>query len=260
MGAPKAQLRVAAVRLVDRAVAVLRDAGCAEVIAVTRRGVRVPGARVVVNVDPDRGLRSSLQLAIGAADGACDALAVLLVDLPGVPAEAARTVIDAWRPGRISVATYSGRRGHPTVMAPELWRAAVAGAGADAGARAFLAARADLVDDVPVDGDPLDLDTPADLDRWRTRAATVRLEALVQGRVQGVGFRYWARDRARELQLCGTATNLPDGRVAIVAEGPRDSCDALLAALSGADTPGAVAEIMATWSAPEAEPHGFRVR
>ncbi|MGB8963751.1 MAG: acylphosphatase, partial [Pseudonocardiaceae bacterium] len=52
----------------------------------------------------------------------------------------------------------------------------------------------------------------------------VRMTAWVQGRVQGVGFRWWTRCRARELGLVGHAANLSDGRVEIVAEGPRDAC------------------------------------
>lgn len=55
-----------------------------------------------------------------------------------------------------------------------------------------------------------------------------RLTAWVAGRVQGVGFRWWTRSRALELGLAGTATNLPDGRVEVVAEGPRSACEALL--------------------------------
>ena len=41
----------------------------------------------------------------------------------------------------------------------------------------------------------------------------------VSGRVQGVGFRWWAYSVARELGLAGHATNLPDGRVEISAQG-----------------------------------------
>ena len=47
----------------------------------------------------------------------------------------------------------------------------------------------------------------------------VRLTAWVHGRVQGVGFRWWARSQALKLGLRGSATNLPDGRVEVVAEG-----------------------------------------
>jgi molybdenum cofactor cytidylyltransferase/nicotine blue oxidoreductase len=51
-------------------------------------------------------------------------------------------------------------------MAPDLWRAALEIADSDEGARALLAARPDLVDEVQVAGDPTDLDTPVDLARW----------------------------------------------------------------------------------------------
>jgi CTP:molybdopterin cytidylyltransferase MocA len=171
MGSPKAVLHVDGARLVDRAVAALSAGGCEPVLAVVPAGVEVTGAQVVVNDAPDRGMRSSLVLAVDAADAAGgDALAVLLVDLPGVPSDAIRTVVAAWRPGRIAVASYAGRRGHPTVMAPSLWRAALRLAGPDEGARALLASRPELVDEIAVAGDPADLDTPADLAAWMARS------------------------------------------------------------------------------------------
>jgi CTP:molybdopterin cytidylyltransferase MocA len=165
MGGPKAEIVVGGVRLVDRAVGVLRAAGCDPVIAVVRAGTEVGAATVIVNPDPARGLRSSLELAVSAA-GEAEALAVLLVDAPGVGADAIGATARAWTPGRIAVARYGARRGHPTVMAADLWRAALSLAGPDEGARALLAQRPDLVDDVPVEGDPSDLDTPDDLARW----------------------------------------------------------------------------------------------
>lgn len=67
-----------------------------------------------------------------------------------------------------------------------------------------------------------------------------RLVALVRGRVQGVGFRFWTRSRALELGLDGWARNLADGRVEVVAEGARERCEAFLAALRGPDSPGRV--------------------
>ncbi len=169
MGRPKAEVEVDGVRLVDRAVRCLQGAGCDPVLAVVRAGTSVPGAQVVVNDDPDRGQRSSLELAVGAS-GDVDAVAVLLVDAPGIGPDAVTAVVAAWRPGRIAVADYDGRRGHPIVMAPSLWRDALALAGPDEGARALLRTRADLVDVVPVPGDPTDLDTPDDLARWTGRA------------------------------------------------------------------------------------------
>jgi molybdenum cofactor cytidylyltransferase/nicotine blue oxidoreductase len=135
------------------------------VIAVVRDGTEVAGATRVVNPEPGRGMLSSLALAVDAAADA-DALAVLLVDVPGIGADAVRAVVGAWRPGRVAIGRYQGRRAHPTVMAPTLWRAALALAGPDEGARALLASRPELVDEVEVAGDPRDLDTPEDLRRW----------------------------------------------------------------------------------------------
>lgn len=169
MGQPKAELRLAGTRLVDRAVATMRAGGCDPVVAVVRAGVVVPDAVAVVNEHPERGMRSSLQLALAAAADA-DALGVLLVDAPGVGPDAVRQTAAAWRPGRIAVATFGGRRGHPIVMSPELWHAAVATAGPDEGARAYLAANPELIDGVPVAGDPADIDMPADLVRWQSAA------------------------------------------------------------------------------------------
>jgi acylphosphatase len=42
---------------------------------------------------------------------------------------------------------------------------------------------------------------------------------LVAGRVQGVGYRYFALQEAQALGLGGFARNLADGRVEVVAEG-----------------------------------------
>jgi acylphosphatase len=71
----------------------------------------------------------------------------------------------------------------------------------------------------------------------------VRMTAWVHGRVQGVGFRWWTRCRALELGLAGHAANLSDGRVEVVAEGPREACERLLAALRSESTPGYVQQV-----------------
>ena len=44
---------------------------------------------------------------------------------------------------------------------------------------------------------------------------------LISGRVQGVGYRYFARLRAEIHRITGNVRNLPDGSVEVVAEGSR---------------------------------------
>jgi acylphosphatase len=77
--------------------------------------------------------------------------------------------------------------------------------------------------------------------------AAVRLTAWVSGRVQGVGFRWWTRCRALELELVGEARNLADRRVAVVAEGDRRACEQLLVALRHDATPGRIDEVVVQW-------------
>jgi acylphosphatase len=43
--------------------------------------------------------------------------------------------------------------------------------------------------------------------------------AVIRGRVQGVGYRFWAMRGAQELGLNGWVRNLPDGSVETLAEG-----------------------------------------
>ncbi len=48
---------------------------------------------------------------------------------------------------------------------------------------------------------------------------------VVRGKVQGVGFRYFARREAEFLSLGGSVRNREDGTVEIFAEGPPETLD-----------------------------------
>jgi acylphosphatase len=85
----------------------------------------------------------------------------------------------------------------------------------------------------------------------------VRLTAWVRGHVQGVGFRWWVRSRALELGLSGSATNLLDGRVEVVAEGPHGQCKRLLEHLRGPATPGRVFGVTERWGSPRGDLSDF---
>ena len=54
---------------------------------------------------------------------------------------------------------------------------------------------------------------------------------FVRGRVQGVGYRYFAQKAAAELGLHGYARNLDDGRVEVYAVGAEDKLSAFAGAL-----------------------------
>ncbi|ANS80651.1 Acylphosphate phosphohydrolase, putative [Serinicoccus hydrothermalis] len=74
---------------------------------------------------------------------------------------------------------------------------------------------------------------------------------FVRGRVQGVGFRWWTRARALELDLVGHARNLPDGRVEVNAQGGRAAIDSLVGLLqedpSTHSRPGNVTGVAVQW-------------
>ena len=92
----------------------------------------------------------------------------------------------------------------------------------------------------------------------------VRLTAWVRGRVHGVGFRWWTRARALELGLTGWAANLADGRVEVVAQGPRAACELLLEQLRAGDPvrsrPGHVTGCSEIWGPARPGLEGFAER
>ncbi|MDT0321212.1 acylphosphatase [Streptomyces millisiae] len=92
-------------------------------------------------------------------------------------------------------------------------------------------------------------------------AEPVRMTAWVRGLVQGVGFRWYTRAAALEIgELRGFALNLADGRVQVVAEGPRERCERLLGWLREGDTPGRVDGVTEIWDTPRGEYRDFAVR
>lgn len=78
----------------------------------------------------------------------------------------------------------------------------------------------------------------------------VHAVALVSGRVQGVGFRWWTMGRARALGVAGSAVNRPDGRVEVHAEGTRTAVDMLLVDLASGPRSARVTEVSTTWEEP----------
>ena len=79
------------------------------------------------------------------------------------------------------------------------------------------------------------------------------------GRVQGVGFRYTARELADECGVSGWAKNLSDGRVELVAEAHEEAVKVFLEKVSG-NFRNYIQKEDVTWSAATGEFKDFDIR
>jgi molybdenum cofactor cytidylyltransferase len=139
------------------------------VLAATGRDVGV-----VRNDAWSSGIASSLVTAVAALQkvAAVDAVVVGLGDQPRIGPDAYRRLASAYDSGaRLAVATYSGVRANPVLLARDHWDETL-GLEGDEGARVLM--RRHPVVEVPCDGtgEPTDVDTPQDLAaleaRWRS--------------------------------------------------------------------------------------------
>ncbi|WP_411374335.1 nicotine blue oxidoreductase [Arthrobacter sp. MPF02] len=181
---PKALLPYRGRPLVEAIAGTLLDGGCREVVVVlgagaadVTAGARLDHCRVAVNPRWRTGMGSSFLLGEEAADPADDVL-VALVDQPGLTRATVERLLATHRPGRVTAAAYRRReasdgglaqglrRGHPLLIDASLRAAVRETVGGDAGARGFLQAHTDLVDEVDCSDQSTDedIDTPDQLD------------------------------------------------------------------------------------------------
>lgn len=92
-----------------------------------------------------------------------------------------------------------------------------------------------------------------------TESEMSRLHAIVEGRVQGVGFRYFVLDAANELGLTGWVRNRYDQTVEVTAEGERENLEKLLIALRKGPRGSMVIEVKLKWQAALGEFSRFSV-
>ncbi|WP_255689448.1 NTP transferase domain-containing protein [Actinoplanes sp. DH11] len=98
-----------------------------------------------------------------AEPGGFAAVVVLLVDMPGVTAEAVRRIIRHAAPDALVMGGYEDRRGHPVLLGRNHWAGVAATATGDRGARDYLRTRDVLVVPVGDVADDRDIDHPDDL-------------------------------------------------------------------------------------------------
>jgi len=86
-----------------------------------------------------------------------------------------------------------------------------------------------------------------------------RLHILYSGQVQGVGFRYQARQVSAGYEVTGRVRNLPDGRVELVAEGEEAELNAFRQAVRDSGLKGLIRGEEVLWSEADGEFRGFEI-
>ncbi|MFM2081606.1 MAG: hypothetical protein RL380_297 [Verrucomicrobiota bacterium] len=86
-----------------------------------------------------------------------------------------------------------------------------------------------------------------------------RLHIIYSGRVQGVGFRFNAKQTARGFEASGTVRNLPDGRVEFIAEGARAELEAFAQAIRESGVGSLIKGEQVTWQPSVGGLRGFEI-
>lgn len=81
----------------------------------------------------------------------------------------------------------------------------------------------------------------------------------ITGRVQGVSFRFWAREEAERLGLKGWVRNEPDGSVAALISGPDGAVSLMLERFWQGPAGAVVADVRAEAADSVETPTGFRI-
>jgi molybdenum cofactor cytidylyltransferase len=171
MGTPKATLAYRGRTFLERIVQTLREGGLDRLLVVlghqaedVQRQVKIEPAQVVINPDYRSGQTSSFQAGLRAllADD-LGAVLLCLVDHPAVCAETVRRIVAAFRQSSapVVIPTYHGRRGHPVLIARQVFEELLAlpcDAGADSVVRKYRPATQFV--EVEDEGIIMDVDDP----------------------------------------------------------------------------------------------------
>ena len=89
---------------------------------------------------------------------------------------------------------------------------------------------------------------------------TVNVHVVVQGKVQGVGFRAFTQYQANQKGIHGWVRNSPDGTVEVEAEGPRAVLQSFLRVLETGPPFAHVTQIVVDWKDSNRQTQGFTIR
>lgn len=86
-----------------------------------------------------------------------------------------------------------------------------------------------------------------------------RIQVLYSGTVQGVGFRYSVKSVANGFEVTGTVRNLADGRVELLAEGPKDELEAFRQGIRDSGLEHFIQKEDVNWNEAKNEFRGFEI-
>ncbi len=90
--------------------------------------------------------------------------------------------------------------------------------------------------------------------------ALKRFRAVIHGRVQGVGFRFFTQREARRLNVKGFSKNLPDGTVEVVGEAEPKQAEEFVSLLYRGPLSSDVEKVDLVWEKPKKDFSFFSIR
>ena len=166
MGSPKALLRYRGVTFLERILSSIRSAGIEDSVVVAGHHIQAinaefPNISITYNPNYELGMSTSIQAGLRALPDTVDGALIFLVDHPLIEPATIRKLCAHAGPGRIILPVYKSRRGHPIVLASDLFQE-VLDLPAELGLNSVVRRIHDRVLEVKVDdaGVLRDIDTP----------------------------------------------------------------------------------------------------
>ena len=85
------------------------------------------------------------------------------------------------------------------------------------------------------------------------------VHATVEGRVQGVMFRHFLKERAQEFGLSGTVENLENGSLEVIAQGPKEKLERFVIFLRKGPPQAQISRVHIEWRVPHERLENFQI-
>ena len=187
-GSPKLTAEAGGATLLERAVGQLAALGAQHLIVVVGPdfandlpAVQSAGATIVRNAASAEGLASSIRVGLGEIGRQAEAVLLCLADQVALTTADYRQLIERWRanPQQPAAAFYRSQLGAPALF-PRSWFDDLNALTGDRGAGVLLRLRAAEVSTVPLPAAEFDVDTPADLERYRLAAEWIEANSAAR--------------------------------------------------------------------------------